>query len=60
MFAPSLSSEPSSTFVPSSLLNFYVSDPILVSSSNDDNKDGIPHPLAHLPLDEYIELEYAL
>jgi hypothetical protein len=45
--------EPYSTFVP-----YYV--PILFSSSSDDeNEDKNPPPLAHLPLDESIEHELA-
>jgi hypothetical protein len=49
---PSLACKPSSTFVPS-----YVH--ILVSSSDDDNKDENPPLPTHLPLDESIEPEPA-
>jgi hypothetical protein len=35
VFVPSLAYEPPSMFVPSSLPNFFVSDPFLISSSDD-------------------------
>jgi hypothetical protein len=50
VIVPSLSCEPSSTFVPSSI-------PIMVSSSDDDSEDENPPPPAHLPLDESFEHE---
>jgi hypothetical protein len=50
VIVPSLDYEPSSVFVPYSI-------PILVSSLDDDNEDENPPLLAHLPLDESIELE---
>ena len=43
---PSSACEPSSTFVPSS---------VLVSSSDDDSEDENPPLHAHLPLDDSIE-----
>jgi hypothetical protein len=44
-------------FIPSSLPNIYVSDPILVSSFEEDSEDENPLPPAHLPPIESIEQE---
>jgi hypothetical protein len=43
--------------MPSSIPKFYVSDPILISSSYDDRKDENPPLLGHLPLIGSIEHE---
>jgi hypothetical protein len=48
MVVPSSAHEPSSTFVPSS---------VLVSSSDDDSEDDNPPPPTHLPPDESFEPE---
>jgi hypothetical protein len=53
MIVPSSAYEPSSEFVPSSIL-------VLVSSLDDDNEDENPPLPAHLPPDESFELELAL
>jgi len=44
-------------FVPSSIPNFYVRDPIRVSSLDDDNEDENPPPPSHLPPDGSIKHE---
>jgi hypothetical protein len=41
-------------------LTFFISDPILVSSSDDDNEDENPYPPAYLSLVESIEDEPSL
>jgi hypothetical protein len=57
LFVTSSAYEPSLTSMPSSLPNFFVSDPIMVSCSNNDSDNENPPPLAHLPLLESIEDE---
>jgi len=56
---PDSACEPSLVYIPFSLPKFYVSDPILVSSSNDDNEDENPPMSAHLRPAEPIENELA-
>jgi hypothetical protein len=50
---------PSSSYIPSSLPNFYVSDPTMVSSSDDNNKDENRPLFFHLPPIGSIEHEPA-
>jgi hypothetical protein len=59
-YEPNLAFVPSLVYVPYSLPNFSVNDPILISSSNDDSEYENPPPPAHLPLHESIEHEHAL
>jgi hypothetical protein len=54
---PSSVFEPSSSFVPSSITNFFASAQILVCFSNYDSEDENPPFHAHLPLVGSIEHE---
>jgi hypothetical protein len=49
-----------SVFVSSSPIKFFVSDPILISSLDDDSENGNPRFSSHLPLVVSIEHEFAL
>jgi len=59
-FVPSLVYEPSLSSMPSSIPNFSISDPILVSSSDNDIEDGNPPLPTHLPPFGFIEHEHEL
>jgi hypothetical protein len=60
MFVPSLTYDPFSMIVPSSIPNFSTNAHILVSSSNENNDNENPPMPAHLPPIGSIEQQLAL